>query len=106
MEGPAGWHSEFGRAGFAGTGKRLTEAPEPRNPLEEDQRSSSPSPEGPSPQRSAPKPENRVQQGKATDPWDQPYGDASWGGQAVTNTPEEEKAANESPKTPKGRDRQ
>jgi hypothetical protein len=50
-------------------------------------------------QKPALKPENRVKQGAATDSWDRPYGDASWGGQAVKSTPEEDKVAN----APKGR---
>lgn len=34
MEGPSGWHSEFGRAGFASTGERLNDAPQRGNPLD------------------------------------------------------------------------
>ena len=94
MEGPAGWHSEFGRAGFASTGERPDETPEP---------TSAPNVPEPSP-TTAPKPENRVQQGAASDSWDRPYGDASWGGQAVKPTPEEERRVNASVETAEARD--
>jgi hypothetical protein len=86
MEGPAGWHSEFGRAGFASTGQKTNERPAPPNPLND--------PPKPDPARTEPSIPGPPRQGDPTDAWDQPYGDASWGGQAArSTTPEQDKQA-------------
>jgi hypothetical protein len=83
MEGPAGWHSEFGRAGFASTGARAMPRPTPRNPLNDGEK-----PEAPAPTALAT--EAPPEQGDPTDAWDRPYGDASWGGQATRRTTPEQ----------------
>ena len=97
MEGPSGWHSEFGRAGFASTGERLTEEPEPQNPLDTADPTRAPEATDKGRAAATAQPESRaIDQGDPTDPWDRPYGDTSWGGQATrTTTPEEDKAAKE-----------
>lgn len=101
MEGPAGWSSEFGRSGFASTGTRLNDGPAPKNPLESSPPAAEDHPERPR----APKPEHRPVQGEPTDPWDLPYGDATWGGQAAQATPEESKAVDRAARKtgPRGR---
>lgn len=97
MEGPSGWHSAFGRAGFASTGERLNDPAKPINPLEKTDQPGPTTSSRRDDRAVAAKPESRpVDQGDPTDPWDKPYGDASWGGQATrTTTPEEDKASKE-----------
>jgi hypothetical protein len=100
MEGPVGWSSGFGRAGFASSGDVPKASPNSGH-------STMPPVSTSMPERPLVNlPPASPSQGDPSDAWDRPYGSSRWGGPAGQHTPEQDRLVSADPTGKSDRPRQ